>query len=1039
MKDKLISVIIPVYNTCNFLERCVESVVANSYKNLEVIIVDDGSTDSSIEIEEKLEKKYENVKVVKHKENSGLFQARITGFENSKGEYISFVDSDDYVSIDWFRMLYVCAEENNADIAIGQFIYDRDNQYQYCNLDPLRQKIELKDENVIKTYMRQQGKFYSWQLIWNKLYKKELWQESLKDLKEFSQKSKKLVMCEDMAFSIALWCRAKKVCNFTTGAEYFYFFHQNQSTNLKVDNKEKNLKSIDNAIMVFDFMRKQLEKKNVFENEKENFNEWEKNYASIYFRDMKNYDYNFYENYISKAFKLDAKEFIKRPANKDFFYNILTVINKEVFSWYTCIKQMLCDKNIKVISFDIFDTLLVRPFLYPTDLFYFLEKDFLKEFDVKSYYEFAQIRIEEEKRIRNIEGLKNNLNEEVTLKQIYDQMAIDYGFDRKKLEKIEKRECELEIKFCYQRKFVKQLYDLARYNGKKIIATSDMYLPKETILAMLKKCGYEVDALYLSSDIGLGKYTTNLFKYIMQNNNNLASEYLHIGDNWQSDVENPVKVGWKSFHIQKTTDIFMGYHPVIYGGNIFNSIKSTGMDVDLLAAEWGFVGYRCAMAIIANKLFDNPMVSYNKNSNFDIDPYVVGYSVLGEYLFAVTDWIRNEVQNTKCSTIHFIARDGYLPMRAFEIFKKYYRNLPNTNYLYASRKSMMVADIYSKSDIFSLTNKLNLFNYSPEKLYNTFKKYLYDKYEKLSVSEFCKLIGVDGKAKSAKFPSKTCFETISSKLANLLDFKKINKAREKLTEYFKQQIKEGDMLFDIGYSGRQETALSQMLGFPVDSLYIHSNSQMLNIRENMFGFKTKLFYDYKPKITGVVREHVFMKLAPSTIGYKEENGKLVPEFEKYKINSDTEIITNTMQEAALEFVEDVLSIFGDYNDILYYRKNDLAYTFEYFLHYSKDLDREILRCLEFEDDLGLGKTVNAVDFWNNELTLMKNATNISLINEDNQNRQESVTMVCDIQQKPPKKPFKRKCLDFFLPKGTRRREFFRKIYCKMTHQIYVKP
>ena len=105
MEKELISVVIPVYNVEKYLKRCVESVVNQTYKNLEIILVDDGSPDECPQICDKLSKEDERIKVI-HKSNQGLGMARNTGIENATGKYICFFDSDDYVELTTIEKSY---------------------------------------------------------------------------------------------------------------------------------------------------------------------------------------------------------------------------------------------------------------------------------------------------------------------------------------------------------------------------------------------------------------------------------------------------------------------------------------------------------------------------------------------------------------------------------------------------------------------------------------------------------------------------------------------------------------------------------------------------------------------------------------------------------------------------------------------------------------------------------------------------------------------------------------------------------------------
>lgn len=116
----LISIIVPVYNVEKYLEQCIDSLVNQTYKNIEIIIVNDGSTDSSGELCDKLAKRDSRINVV-HKKNAGLGFARNTGLEFVKGKYVTFIDSDDFADVDLIENLYNEIILNNADTCIGGF------------------------------------------------------------------------------------------------------------------------------------------------------------------------------------------------------------------------------------------------------------------------------------------------------------------------------------------------------------------------------------------------------------------------------------------------------------------------------------------------------------------------------------------------------------------------------------------------------------------------------------------------------------------------------------------------------------------------------------------------------------------------------------------------------------------------------------------------------------------------------------------------------------------------------------------------------
>ena len=118
----LISVIIPIYNVETFLPSCIESVINQTYENLEIILIDDGSTDKSGKICDKYSENDSRITVI-HKDNEGVAEARNTGIENMSGEYFCFVDGDDYVDNEYISEMYSLTKEYDADISMCSYVY----------------------------------------------------------------------------------------------------------------------------------------------------------------------------------------------------------------------------------------------------------------------------------------------------------------------------------------------------------------------------------------------------------------------------------------------------------------------------------------------------------------------------------------------------------------------------------------------------------------------------------------------------------------------------------------------------------------------------------------------------------------------------------------------------------------------------------------------------------------------------------------------------------------------------------------------------
>ncbi len=169
--EELISVIVPVYQVKAYLPECVESLLGQTYKNLEIILVDDGSTDGSGELCEEYAKRDGRVRVV-HQKNRGLSGARNTGLQSARGEYIAFVDSDDVVSELFVESLYALLKRQKADIAVCS--------YEKSKTGVLRQSKGEREYSISSKKMLEEwhGERKAIEtVVWNKLYHKSVFEK----------------------------------------------------------------------------------------------------------------------------------------------------------------------------------------------------------------------------------------------------------------------------------------------------------------------------------------------------------------------------------------------------------------------------------------------------------------------------------------------------------------------------------------------------------------------------------------------------------------------------------------------------------------------------------------------------------------------------------------------------------------------------------------------------------------------------------------------------------------------------------------------
>ena len=167
----LISIIIPVYKVEKYLEKCIQSVINQTYENLQIILVDDGSPDNCGKICDEYAERDQRIEVI-HKSNGGLSDARNKGLEIAKGEYIGFVDSDDYIEADMYEVLYNLLKQYNADVSICNFYTVSQGKIAIKNVDSgIKEytRIEILKEILLDNNIQSYA--------WNKLYKKDLFDE----------------------------------------------------------------------------------------------------------------------------------------------------------------------------------------------------------------------------------------------------------------------------------------------------------------------------------------------------------------------------------------------------------------------------------------------------------------------------------------------------------------------------------------------------------------------------------------------------------------------------------------------------------------------------------------------------------------------------------------------------------------------------------------------------------------------------------------------------------------------------------------------
>ncbi len=235
-----ISVIVPVYNTSHFLSTCIESILNQSFDDFELIIIDDGSTDGSGEICENYAQSDQRVKVY-HQENAGQSSARNFGLSRATGEFINFVDSDDFVEKDYLKILYELLVENEADLSSCMMTsYDTKTDI----VKPARQhfaQVFETNQVIIKAYL-QENPFHFGPVT--KLYKSAL----LENIRFTEGK-----IYEDYFFNYQYFSRIKKAVSTTYDG---YFYVKNEASTVRRNFQLKDLDNIPEQHQVLEAVKK---------------------------------------------------------------------------------------------------------------------------------------------------------------------------------------------------------------------------------------------------------------------------------------------------------------------------------------------------------------------------------------------------------------------------------------------------------------------------------------------------------------------------------------------------------------------------------------------------------------------------------------------------------------------------------------------------------------------------------------------------------------------------------------------------------------
>ena len=926
-----VSVIVPVYNTARFLVRCLKSILSSTYDNIEIIVVDDCSSDASTNIIRRFSSADERVRVVRHEKNLGLFAARLSGIRSAVGDYICFVDSDDYVNEDFIRCLVHRAVGGGFDIVMGDTVHEdmRGSRWIHAGYMGVMTPDRFGDE-VLSAFLSQEGYCFLWHAVWNKIYKRSLFASAMPF---FESVRGHLIMGEDILFSAVLHYYARSFSK-VDYAYYFYIQHAAASTTLgtRAAHFEK---CISDLSLVFSSLERFFSDKGASAESRAHLSAWRALYVRFWCSNVKSSRLCAMQkrrmlHRLKEAFGLS--ELWAQRDEDNWFYSQTVPFDSRYIDLISKIRKY------DTLSFDLFDTVLVRKCYKPTDAFRFMDERLSGIFGKRGVFHEARELAEREER----RAMGKN---EVTLDGIYARLAAHGKFKDSELSMMKQTEIEYERGLLVARKSVLNLMELARHLGKEIIICSDFYMGEDILSGLLKEKGIFCDKLIVSCDFQKTKSSGELFDVLR--NSASSTNILHLGDNWHSDYEMCVKNGIDAHFYPSAISCFMNEISDVKSSPSLNVYTSPSGQWISYEHSLDFFEVRCALALSAIRLYDNPYASYLPDSSFNSSGEFIGYYALGMHLWAVARWLY-EKNTGKAGRLHFIARDGYLPRLAYDVMNSDGR-ARSSQYFYASRKALLPLLLIQSSDASEAAQAMR------GATGGVIEECLSPVLTHLEIPE--------GYMREKSLSLDECYEYIKHSLQNRISEEKAVEYLNKIKRYFSSLVSSGDAFFDIGYSGRPIIALSELLGEGMMGFFVHRTSDLYMSRQKELCVNIECLYDYTPAVTGSIREMLFSSQSPSCIGYSTE-GAVHPKFEKYDVSYVERFAIDEAQRQALAFVADMKRLYDISPALFFARPMDLSAPYEYLLSCKNRYDAQFFGAVSFEDEVYHGKRkIKLIEAW----------------------------------------------------------------------------
>lgn len=515
-------------------------------------------------------------------------------------------------------------------------------------------------------------------------------------------------------------------------------------------------------------------------------------------------------------------------------------------------------KDYKYISFDIFDTLVKRNISSPKDVFDIVSNHSKSIITMdEGLLDFPFKRIQAEKKAR-----KDKSGTEITLQDIYNEINIELE-DKNYLMKCE---IETEYQVCVPNFLIKRLYDRCINSGKRVLITSDMYLPECVISKILQQCGYKnYYKLYLSSSVGKQKATGELFLHILNDLKIKGSELVHIGDNKKADVLAPFQKGIKAIYVKRQ--------------NINTNFVDKKQIYDEMHSPFVLV--------------NNMIEKYKYNS----EVFRWGYEAYGPLIYGFCKWVNKVAHENDVQHIFFLARDMYLIK---DIYKEMFPD-DSISYLEISRKSLRKLYVLKKKNLNAIFDTMARKKYTLKEICNSLDidiDYIIRKCEKETIYIKDKDIFSEEEIPCFKQIEKIFLEVLKEKK----DYAEEYLRREGLLESKKTAI------VDIGWHGTIQNMLEKITLQKYVGIYFGSTKRKDFADMTLYGYwyETTDENSILAKLTMIsILEVMLFPKKGTTLAYEEKGGLIVPIYASCE-TSDKYSIISDFQMGARQFVKDFI-------------------------------------------------------------------------------------------------------------------------------------